>query len=358
MIKTYKYRIKDRSARKLLQRHAYACNQIWNWCVAQHCSTLERYQAGWPKRLWPSAFNLMAQCKGMGRELGIHQQTVGLVCSQWVRSRSIRFRSSYGMKRARGWIPFQEQSRQIDESSITYLGHRYRFFGSKRRPLPKNTTGGIFTEDAMGRWFVCFYVETEQLLGAAYGEVGIDLGLKNFAALSTGEKIETPKTYRRLEARLAIAQRAKNVRRTKAIHAEIASSRRDFQHKLSTRLAREHALIAVGNVNCRALIQTAMSKSVMDAGWYSFRNMLRYKATRFLEVDENFTTQTCSSCGALPPERPIGIAGLGIREWGCSSCGAIHDRDVNAAKNILNLGRSVTPLVEGSPSLGIGTTCG
>lgn len=91
-----------------------------------------------------------------------------------------------------------------------------------------------------------------------------------------------------------------------------------------------------------------MAKSVADAGWSAFRRMLAYKAGTFVEVDESFTTQTCSRCGARPPERPKGIVGLRIREWDCSSCGTTHDRDVNAALNILALGRSAAPLVEGS----------
>jgi transposase len=95
-----------------------------------------------------------------------------------------------------------------------------------------------------------------------------------------------------------------------------------------------------------------MAKSVTDASWSTFKNLLRYKASRhggkFVEVDERFTTQICSSCGDKPKTRPRGIADLGIREWRCSSCGANHDRDVNAAKNILMIGRSVTPLAEES----------
>jgi putative transposase len=85
-----------------------------------------------------------------------------------------------------------------------------------------------------------------------------------------------------------------------------------------------------------------MAKSVLDAGWHMLKTMLEYKSAGagvvFEEIDEKYTTQTCSSCGDKPPERPKGIAGLGIREWTCGSCGEHHDRDINAAKNILALG--------------------
>jgi transposase len=356
MIKTYKYRLKDRSARKALNAHAYACNQVWNWCVAHQRDVEARYRSGAKKRKWASHFDLAKQCKGVGKDLGIHQQTVQAICEQFVRSRDQhkrcpRFRSSFGSKRALGWVPFQRQSRQINGGSITYLGHRYRLFGSKRRPLPENANGGFFVEDALGRWFVCLHVEVAAEAQAKPNtEVGVDLGLKSLATLSTGEVIENPRHLLRRAQALATAQRAGNVRRARTIHVKIGNSRRDFHHKLSTRLSREYAFIAVGNVNAAALTKTKMAKSVLDAGWSAFRGMLRYKAAQFVEVDEKFTTQTCSSCGALPPERPKGIAGLGIRAWECSACGASHDRDVNAARNILALALSVERPVEESRS--------
>ena len=120
--------------------------------------------------------------------------------------------------------------------------------------------------------------------------------------------------------------------------------RNDFHHQLAARIVREFDVIAVGNVNAAGLAQTGMAKSVLDAGWSSFRSMLKYKSMAtgawYEEVDERFTTQTCSSCGALPDSRPKGIAGLGIREWQCSGCGCVHDRDRNAALNILRRGRA------------------
>jgi len=104
-----------------------------------------------------------------------------------------------------------------------------------------------------------------------------------------------------------------------------------------------HAVNFVGNVNASKLAKTRMAKSVMDAGWSTFRTMLQYKCDSagvwFEEVNEAYSTQTCSNCGHRPQSRPKGIAGLGIREWQCDACGSIHDRDVNAALNILAAGR-------------------
>jgi putative transposase len=139
--------------------------------------------------------------------------------------------------------------------------------------------------------------------------------------------------------------------RVRAIHAKIANRRKDSLHQLSTRLVRGYDTIFVGNVNASTLAKTPHAKSVLDAGWSAFRTMLRYKCdfagATFAEVDEAFSTQTCSACDSR--SGPKGIAGLGIRAWTCSGCGTVHDRNVNAAKNMLAAGRR--RLAEGIPAL-------
>ncbi len=143
------------------------------------------------------------------------------------------------------------------------------------------------------------------------------------------------------EADLGIAQRAKNKKRVKVTHAKIANKRKDDLHKYSRKLVDENAVIFVGNVNFKGLAKTKLAKSVLDAGWGMLKTMLDYKCDHagivFEEVNEAYTTQTCSCCGVIPANSPKGRAGLRIREWSCAECGAMHDRDVNAAKNILAL---------------------
>ncbi len=145
-----------------------------------------------------------------------------------------------------------------------------------------------------------------------------------------------------------------------AIHAKIKECRKDFIHKATAKIARENALIAIGNVNSSKLAKTRMAKSVLDAGWSMFRSQLDYKASRhravYLNVDEKFTTQMCSSCGVIPDSSPKGMSALGVRTWECSSCGANHDRDVNAAKNILKLALSAQRRDDESRSV-IDTSC-
>ncbi|MAC48101.1 MAG: transposase, partial [Oceanospirillum sp.] len=139
-----------------------------------------------------------------------------------------------------------------------------------------------------------------------------------------------------------IAQRAGNKNRVKAIHAKIANRRKDALHKFSRSLVNRSGEIYVGNVKSSSLAKTKMAKSVLDAGWHMLKTMLEYKCDNagivFKEVNESYTTQTCSSCGCISVSSPRGRSGLRIREWTCSECGVTHDRDVNAARNILAVG--------------------
>ena len=215
---------------------------------------------------------------------------------------------------------------------------------------------GSFNEDSRGRWYLNVVVKCPtEAKPVQYGAsaIGIDLGLKTMATDSNGRKFEPKQCYRESEAALGIAQRARKKARVRAIHAKIANQRKDAIHKETTRLVKEHAIIFVGNVNAKALAQTRMAKSVHDAAWTTFRTQLKYKAMRqcvvFEEINEAFSTQTCSCCGEIPNSSPKGRASLRIREWICSECGAVHDRDTNAAKNILAAGRR--RLAEGIPAL-------
>src|SRR5665213_3224167 len=209
--------------------------------------------------------------------------------------------------------------------------------------------------DSRGRWYLNVCVPRAQRAGhecnkpsvasnldRSVPSLGIDLGLKTFAAFSDEAlpPIEAERFYRDLEPLLARAQRARHRLRTRAIHAKIANRRKDFLHKLSTRLVKANGAVFVGNVNASALAKTRQAKSVLDAGWSAFRTMLLYKCADagvwFEEVDEAFSTQTCSVCKSRAG--PKGRKGLGIRGWQCTVCEAIHDRDVNAAHNILAAG--------------------
>src|SRR6201987_2089300 len=232
----YKYRLKDKRSFRQLRRRAWAVNQAWNYCAGIQRLTQRAWKEGLSPT-WPSQYDLQKLTGGTSKDLRLHAQTIQDVCKQVVTSREqnekcLVFRQAGGSRRSLGWIPFQKQSRQIAARSVTYLGETYRFFGARRRPLPETTKGGCFVEDARGRWWVCFHVEVADEPAQASGNpVGIYLGLKSLATLSTGEKIEAPRTYRLYEEKLIIAQRARKLDRVRALHDKIVNLRRDHLHK-------------------------------------------------------------------------------------------------------------------------------
>ncbi|WP_324963947.1 transposase, partial [Oligoflexus sp.] len=144
---------------------------------------------------------------------------------------------------------------------------------------------------------------------------------------------------------LAKAQRHRKKRQIKKIHAKIRNSRQDWNHKKSFELARLYQTIFFGNASSAKLVRTRMAKGVHDAAWHQIKTFLSYKSLRrggrMLEINERNSTVTCPVC--LQKTGPSGLSGLGIREWSCT-CGAVHDRDVNAARNILRLGRETLSL--------------
>ena len=337
MILVYRYRVKSLSG--LLNKQSRAVNFVWNFCNDRQKDAL-RFG-----RRWHTGFDLNKLTAGSSKELGLHSGTVNAVCEQYAKSRSQKKRPflRYRGKRSLGWVPLKGRELKREGDAFRFAGNTFRVFNSRALPEGKIKDGTNFSRDSRGNWFLNIVIDVDVVAPDARAPVrgvGIDLGLKDFATLSTGEKIQAQHIYRGAQQALAVAQRANKKKRVKAIHAQIANRRNDFHHKLSTRIVREFDYIAVGNVNAAGLAKTSMAKSVLDAGWSSFRTQLAYKAVKhgawFEEVNEAFSTQTCSDCGSMPDSRPKGIAGLGIRSWICSVCGGVHDRDVNAAKNILN----------------------
>ncbi|GAA4513195.1 RNA-guided endonuclease TnpB family protein [Nonomuraea ferruginea] len=221
------------------------------------------------------------------------------------------------------------------------------------RPLPEGAEPSTVTvsRDAAGRWFVSLLAE-EKIgpLPPVASNVGIDAGITALVALSTGEKIVNPGYERRDRRKLAKAQRAlarkekgsnnraKAKLRTAKVYARIADRRRDHLHKVTTRLVRENQVIAVEDLTVRTMVKNhCLARAISDAAWRELRSMLEYKAQWYgrtvVAVDRWFpSSKLCSVCGALQEKMP-----LNVRVWECA-CGAVHDRDVNAAKNVLAAG--------------------
>jgi putative transposase len=214
----------------------------------------------------------------------------------------------------------------------------------------------IVSREPDGRWFVTFAVEqpAPAPLPATGRAVGVDLGIKDFAALSTGETIAHPRhmdcherRLRRYQRRLARKQKAsanrrKARRKVARQHARVRDARRDFLHKTSTRLVREFDTIVVEDLNVAGMVRNRrLARSIAQTGWADLRAMLAYKAERagrrLLVVDRWYpSSKTCSACGHL-----LATLRLGTRAWVCPDCGARQDRDVNAAGNILAAGLAV-----------------
>lgn len=214
------------------------------------------------------------------------------------------------------------------------------------------------SQDAAGRWFASLLCEDPGVkpLPATDTAVGVDVGLDHLLTLSTGEKIANPRHERKDRARLALAQRRlarkakgdganrRKARRAVAkAHARIADRRRDGLHKLTTRLVRENQTIVIEDLTVRNMVTNhTLARAISDASWSESRSMLEYKAAWYgrevIAVDRFFpSSKLCSTCGTLQDTMP-----LNVRTWTCESCATTHDRDVNAARNLLAAGLAVT----------------
>jgi len=226
------------------------------------------------------------------------------------------------------------------------------------RPLPDDTqpTTVTISRDTAGRYFISILCEDEiHLLSHTNAQVGIDLGLHDIVVLDSGEKVGNPRFFQQDEQRLAKAQRclAKKKRgsknrekaRTKVarIHAHIADRRNDFLHKLSTRLIRENQTTCVESLRVKAMVRhPTLAKAIHDVGWGEFVRQLAYKATWYgrnlVKIDQWYpSSKRCHICGHV-----LDVLALDARNWTCPACGTNHDRDVNAAHNILAVGLTVS----------------
>ncbi|MEG3895939.1 MULTISPECIES: RNA-guided endonuclease TnpB family protein [unclassified Microcoleus] len=226
------------------------------------------------------------------------------------------------------------------------------------RELPKGATPTTITVklSPAGRWTVSLLVDVEiEPLPPCSNEIGVDLGVTSLVALSDGEKIANPKGFNAKRHKLKKAQKALSRKqkgsnnRHKArlkvakVHQEIADARKDFIHKLTIRLVRENQTIAVEDLSVKNLVKNRkLALAISDASWGELVRQLEYKCAwygrNFVKIDRWFpSSKRCGNCGHI-----VDKLHLKTREWDCPKCGTHHDRDVNAAKNILAAGLAVT----------------
>jgi len=217
------------------------------------------------------------------------------------------------------------------------------------RAIEGKAKNATVSKTKTGKYFISIQCECEIVEPAPKTEsIGVDLGLKHFAILSTGEKVDNPKHMRKSERRLTIRQRrlsrakkgsngrSKQRQRVARIHEKVANQRKDFHHQLSRQLVDSFGLIGMETLNVKGMVKNhSLAKSISDVGWSQFVQFVTYKAlwagTEILRHDRFFaSSKTCSDCGAINQSLV-----LSDRVWVCAACGSVHDRDINAAKNLV-----------------------
>jgi putative transposase len=320
------------------------------------------------------------------RERVDYKQTSGMLTS-WKKQEDLQFLNEVSC------VPLQQGLRNLQKAFTNFwAGHaRYPNFKKKRsggsaeftrsafrwkegqlwlakarEPLPIRWSRSLPQEcepstvtvrlDASGRWFVSLLVEdhTVKSLPQVDKAVGIDAGITSLVTTSDGQKVANPKHFKRLRFKLRQAQKALSRKvkgsnnREKAriqvarIHAAIADSRTDLLHKLTTRLVRENQTIAVEDLAVKNMMKNRkLAGAIADASWSELIRQLEYKCQWYgrtlVKIDRWFpSSKRCGSCGHIVDKLP-----LDIREWDCPGCGTHHDRDINAARNILAAGLAV-----------------
>jgi putative transposase len=338
-----------------LDAAAIEVNRAWNWANATN------YKAAYPfagRGKWLSGYDLDKLCVGASECFAhIGSDTIQRVNAEFARRRKqfkkakLRWRVSRGAKRSLGWVPFKAGQLKRHGKSLRFSGKNLRVF--ERDLLEKVTwKSGCFAQDALGDWWLCLPVAQPQVMPAAAQEsVGLNLSLNHAVITSDGDRLEAAQFYRCIEQKIAQARRRGHKRRAKRLQRAAARRRQDALHKYSRKIVDRYQYILIGDVSSLKPVQARKSKFALDAGWGILKTQLQYKgqqAGRSVRiVNEIDTTRVCSTCKAHTG--PAGLNMLAVRVWMCSECGDIHDRDVNAARNILSAGRC-PPSMSGNES--------
>jgi putative transposase len=349
----------------MLSRTFGCVRVVWNRTLAwRH----QRYHGEHAKTGFTQASAYLTAMKATS-ELAWLNEVPSVPLQQAIRHQQVAYTNFFA---GRARYPRYKSRNGRQSAEYTRSGFRYRdgrlFLAKTSTPLtftwswPGIDPAGIgpstvtVSRDPDGRWYVSLAVDAADPdhLPATGAAVGVDLGIKDLAVTSDGEKIASPRhleararnlaRYQRRTARCqkGSANRAKAKAKVARAHRKVRDARADFLHKASTRLVRDHDLIVVEDLAVRNMVRNhSLARAISDCGWGTFRQMTEYKAARagrtVIVVDRWFpSSKTCSACGHLLAE-----LSLSTRHWQCPSCGTRHDRDINAAKNILAAGLAV-----------------
>ncbi|WP_282701819.1 RNA-guided endonuclease TnpB family protein [Streptomyces sp. CC219B] len=362
--RAFKYRFYPTDEQAAELSRTFGCvRYVYNWALQLRS---EAYTLRGEKVGYPATDRALTALKA-SEEAGFLREVSSVPLQQALRHLQGAFQAFFD-KRAR-YPRFKSKKKARPSATYTRSAFRWRsgqLFLAKMsspldivwsRPMPKDAepTTVTVSRDAAGRWFVSLLVaDTILPLRRTRTAVGVDAGVSSLVTLSSGEKVANPKQERRERTRLAKAQRevarkqkgssnrAKARVRVAKIHVRIADRRRDFLHKLTTRLVQENQLVVIEDLTVRNLLKNgSLARAISDAAWTQMRSMLEYKCAwygRELVVVDRWhpSSKACSVCGQLN-----GSLSLNVREWTCNSCGTRHDRDHNAAQNILAAGLAV-----------------
>lgn len=355
MLKTYKFKLNPNKTQQLrLDQWLSTCRFVYNLCL-------------WYKKDLYSSYGKKISKNEMQKELSqlrkeydwigdVYSQTIQDVTDRLDKSYQSFFRgggfpkfakrglySSFAFKQGVGIC---ENTNKIKLPSLGKISFR------RHRDIPSETEikYTIIKKEYNG-WFICLVCEAgNEIKEQNKNIIGIDLGIKDFLITSKGEKFSNPKYLRQYELRLKKAQRdlarkkkgsenrKKNIFEIQKLHAKVRNTRKDFLHKLSTSIINENQVIIVEELMIKNMIKNhKLAKSISDASWGMFKNMLEYKSKfhgrEFISIPPHNTSKDCSCCGWRNEDLT-----LNIREWICEECGVIHDRDINAAMNIKQKG--------------------
>ena len=358
MLKTYKYRLEP--TRKQIEKLDWmleTCRILYNSCLVDRNRHYEETKQGLSRidqqRL------LVQDKKNLPFLKEVHSQVLQDVLFRVEKAYKTFFRRLKERNGKAGYPRFKPSGRY---DSITYTQSGFEIDKDNKLKLSKighikfkqhrNINGVIKTcniKKEIDKWYVCFSVEYAPIKKPVpYKQIGIDAGIKSFAVLSNGETLDNPKylveseekiikKQKRLSSKKKGSNNRKKARITVAkLHKKVSNRRNDFQHKQSRRLVDNYGYIAVEDLQIKNMVKNHnLSKSIHDAGWGQFVSFLTYKAEEagcYVEkVNPRNTSKTCSVCGYINKELK-----LSDREWLCPVCYANHDRDINAAVNILN----------------------
>jgi putative transposase len=319
---------------------------VWNWAI-------RKIELDAKDKIYYTPKDFQNLLANHGEKLKIPSHTLQGILLQahtgWVRcfkkiAKKPRFK---GVRNKLNSIPFPDPIKPPKGNHIGIPGLGKVRFHKQELPEEKIKCGRIVRR-ASG-WYLCLFIAADRkpIERKDSGKIGIDPGFKHLLTIAAldgqWEKVEHPRELEATESRLAQAQRGQNKALTARLHERRTNQVKDRNHKLSLRLVQENVVIRFSNDNHKGIARK-FAKSVSSSSHYQLRQMLVYKSrsggTQYDEPDSKFSPKTCSDCGS--PSGPTGWSGLAVRQWRCSDCGSLHDRDVNAARNTLFAGVGTT----------------